>query len=398
MKILAIETSCDETAVAILECTGDLDAARFNVLGNALYSQAEKHSEYGGVYPNLAKREHAANFTPLLQAALAEAEMLMANHEPLSVEQCETLGELLSREADLANALIDFTSEFEVPDIDAIAVTHGPGLEPALWVGLNAARALSYLWNKPIIPTNHIEGHIVSSLTLPNPKGGFDLVDVRMPTLALIVSGGHTELVYMTDWFDYRIIGGTRDDAAGEAFDKFARMLGLPYPGGPEISKLAEKARREGINSKITLPRPMLTSADCDFSFSGLKTAALYSLREYESEHGLMGDREKKGFAREFEEAVIDVLVAKTRKALSQHKSGTLVIGGGVSASKALRVSLQEMADKNFPDMDCAASVPSLATDNAVMIGMAAFMREISEQVPNLSFEELRAQGNLKLQ
>lgn len=397
MKILAIETSCDETAVAVLSCSGDIKHARFRVLGNALYSQAKVHEAYGGVYPTLAKREHAQNLTSLLQAALSEAGMLQFNPHELSPQDHEMLAHLLQRESVLAEKLSDFAQQIEIPEIDAIAVTHGPGLEPALWVGLNAARALSALWQKPLIPTNHLEGHIVSSLVLPEKEAGiYTLSEIRLPAMALIISGGHTQLVYMKEWFRYEIIGETRDDAVGEAFDKVARLLGLPYPGGPEVSKLAYRARREGINSKIKLPRPMINSDDFDFSFSGLKTAALYALKQ----EGELTQREIKGFAREFEEAVLDVLVAKTHKALSFYPAETLVMGGGVSASRALRASMQEMADLHHPHMDCAAADPKLATDNAVMIAMAGYMRSLKEQpvvYEPSRLDDLRAEGNLKL-
>src|SRR3989344_935429 len=207
MRILAIETSCDETAIAIVECSGNETSARFTVLGNALLSQVEIHKEYGGVVPMLAKREHQKNLPHILDKAIAEANV------PLQ-------------------------------DIDAIAVTAGPGLEPALWVGINFAKALALVWNKPLVAVNHMEGHLLASLS---EKIGeqLSISNLQFPILALLISGGHTELVLMKKWLEYELVGQTRDDAVGEAFDKVARMFGLPCPGGPEISRLAESVRSD---------------------------------------------------------------------------------------------------------------------------------------------------------
>src|SRR3989344_8160793 len=208
MKILAIETYCDETAVTLLDISGMLEKPDIKVLGNTLLSQVALHEKYGGVYPNLAKREHEKNLPPLLEKTLKEAGYDMSE------------------------------AELRTNDIDYIAVTEGPGLEPALWVGINFATELGKKWNKPVVPVNHMEGHIFSVL--------YKMLNTEcltLPALALLVSGGHTELVVVKDFGNYKIIGQTLDDAVGEAFDKVARMLGLPYPGGPEISKLAELSR-----------------------------------------------------------------------------------------------------------------------------------------------------------
>ena len=250
MRILAIETSCDETAIAILECKGDKNHAEFTVLGNALLSQIDIHQEYGGVFPALAKREHAKNLVPILESALEEAELLHEDTQAIPEETRAKISEILSREPGLAEQFFEFVTECEPPEIDAIAVTAGPGLEPALWVGINFAKALALLWEKSLVAVNHMEGHIIAALAkeLPyNPTNTlpistrFNLVisDVKMPVLALLISGGHTELVLMKEWLQYELVGATRDDAVGETFDKVARMLGLPYPGGPEISRLA---------------------------------------------------------------------------------------------------------------------------------------------------------------
>ena len=279
MKILAIETSCDETAIAILECTGDEKHAEFTVLGNALLSQVEIHREYGGVFPALAKREHAKNLVPILEAALEEAELLHEDTQVISSEVRNQVERILEREPDLGELFLDFVSESERPAIDAIVVTTGPGLEPALWVGINFAKALALLWDKPLVAINHMEGHLISGLV--HQKDEKMVIDnVQVPVLALLISGGHTELVLMKEWLEYQLIGATRDDAVGEAFDKVARMLDLPYPRGPEISRPSESVRTSDVlTSKFVLPRPMMHDSTCDFSFAGLKTAVLYLLK-----------------------------------------------------------------------------------------------------------------------
>ena len=257
MKILAIETSCDETAIAILDCNGDEKAAQFAVLGNALLSQIDIHKEYGGVFPALAKREHAKNLVPILESALEEAELLNEDTQAIPDETRAKIAEILAREPGLFETFFEFVSECEPPDIDAIAVTAGPGLEPALWVGINFAKALALVWNKQLVAVNHMEGHILAALArqeAPSTKREepnkfkiekLKIENVEIPLLALLISGGHTELVLMKTWLEYELIGQTRDDAVGEAFDKVARMLSLPYPGGPELSRLAEQARAE---------------------------------------------------------------------------------------------------------------------------------------------------------
>ena len=292
MKILSIETSCDETAISIVET----DGKEFNVLGNAILSQIEHHKEYGGVFPTIAKREHTKNLIPLLRNVLSESNSLNAKDEIWHPEKKEVLEKMLKREPELLKQFLEFIPTIKTPDIDAIAVTNGPGLEPALWVGINFARALASVWDKPIIPVNHMEGHIFSALL----QDDFKMPKFKLPMLALLISGGHTQLVLSKEHLKYEIIGETLDDAVGEAFDKTARMLGLPYPGGPYISALAEMSRKnaeytqtdvEKIQSESTsslresahevkFPRPMLYSNTCDFSFSGLKTSVLYTLKK----------------------------------------------------------------------------------------------------------------------
>lgn len=378
MKILAIETSCDETAIAILECEGDQKNAKFTVLGNALFSQIAIHKEYGGVFPTLAKREHAKNLVPILEAALEEAELLYEDTQAIPAEKQDRVAAILSREPDLTEAFFAFIGECEPPPIDAIAITTGPGLEPALWVGVNFAKALAVLWEKPLIAINHMEGHLIAALAnrkhVPSQtnRSMFTISDVRMPVLALLVSGGHTELVCMREWLTYELIGQTRDDAAGEAFDKVARMLELPYPGGPEISRLAEAARETQEENPYTLPRPMLHDATCDFSFAGLKTSVLYLLRDKPN----MRERDKRHIAREFEDSVADVLWKKTARALAVTNAQTLVIGGGVSANTHIRRIFTEKINE-YPHVTLRISIDLLATDNAIMIALAGFYRSL---------------------
>lgn len=387
MKILAIETSCDETAVAILECSGNQDAAQFKVLGNALLSQIDIHKEYGGVYPALAKRAHAKNLVPVLSASLEEAELLHENTQELSDDLRNGLAVILEREPELEEALLAFLSETERPDIDAIAVTHGPGLEPALWVGINFARALSSAWNVPVVPVNHMEGHLLSALAKKD-NGNVIIENVHLPVLALLISGGHTELVLMKDWLSYELIGQTRDDAVGEAFDKVARMMGLPYPGGPEVSKLAERDREDARTNPFSLPRPMIDSDNFDFSFSGLKTAVLYLIKE----KGELSDIEKEQLARAFEDAVGDVLWTKTSKALIQTNAKTIVMGGGVSANIHIqRVFREKMSEHS--DVELRIPAPELTTDNAVMIGIAGYYLALQKEFAT----NVRARGNLSL-
>lgn len=381
MKILSIETSCDETAVSIVEASGSLKNPSFKVLGNALFSQIEIHREYGGVYPALAKREHAKNLIPLLNTCLQEANMVAANEHDLDREMISTI---LEREPELATQFLDFISTIDKPAIDAIAVTYGPGLEPALWVGINFARALSAVWDIPIIPVNHMEGHIASVLMDQKEP-------VQFPLLALLISGGHTEIVLAKKWGEYEVLGSTRDDAVGEAFDKVARLLDLPYPGGPEISRLAGESREGGAENPVSLPRPMLTTDDFDFSFSGLKTAVLYTVKDQELTNVY------KGFvAREFEDAATEVLVTKTRKALRETGAQTLIVAGGVAANSYIRKNIADMVERDAPETTLLVPDISLSTDNAIMIALAGFIRKETDTIPSL--DDLRAKGNLSLE
>jgi len=385
MKILAIETSCDETAISLVEVTKQGTTTVFKVLGNALASQASLHAKYGGVYPMMAKREHGKNLLPLFLAVLKEAGFLRKTKTKQHSNILQNVGMLLEREPELRKAFLKEMPKIEKPKIDRIAVTHGPGLEPTLWVGINFAKVLSLLWNIPIVPVNHMEGHILASF-LKKKKDALELGSVKYPALALLVSGGHTELVLMQKQGTYEIVGETRDDAAGEAFDKAARMLSLPYPGGPEISKLAEKGE---VNSSFRLPRPMLTADNFDFSFSGLKTALLYMLREKKK----VTAKEKADIAREFEDAVTDVLVAKTMRALRRFKAKTVALGGGVSANKKLRTRLAEAVAGESSKISLYLPDHSLTTDNALMIATAGYFNKNAIKSP----DTITARGNLSI-
>lgn len=391
MLILGIETSCDETAVCAIDASGLFEdgSFTFSILGNSLLSQADKHAKYGGVYPNLAKREHARNLVPILQTALGEAGMLEKGEGvKIKKEKIEEARNATEREPELFANLLLFIAQYKKPNIDAIAVTVGPGLEPALWVGINFARALSCVWDIPVTPVNHMEGHVVISALFGKETSG---KEVAFPALALLISGGHTELVYMDTWGAYRKIGETRDDAVGEAFDKVARLLGLPYPGGPEISRLARKAREANMAQPFALPRPMLSSNNTDFSFSGLKTAVLKIVEGL----GELSDMQKSQLSREFEDSVSDIFVSKVRTALIDTGARTLIIGGGVSANAHLREKLAELLQVEFSDTTLLLPPPQYATDNALMIALAGYFHAARGVYADIM--TLRANGNLSL-
>ncbi|MBX4189023.1 tRNA (adenosine(37)-N6)-threonylcarbamoyltransferase complex transferase subunit TsaD [Candidatus Parcubacteria bacterium] len=344
MKILAIETSCDETAICILEATGELPEPHFKVLGNSLLSQIHIHQDYGGVYPMLAKREHIKNLPVLLEKILEEAGGMEG--------------------------------------VDVIAVTAGPGLEPALWTGIEFAKDLGEKWKKPVLPVNHMHGHMFSFLFEPSEL-------VKFPALALLVSGGHTEIVLMKSFKDYEIIGKTRDDAVGEAFDKVARLLDLPYPGGPKISALADMHRQKGLASEIIFPRPMINTDDFDFSYSGLKTSVLYTIKKL----GVLNEEKKEEIAHAFEDAAIEVLIEKTKRALDKFGASTLIVGGGVSANRYLQERLRGLALELA--LDLRLPPPALTTDNAIMIGIGAYVAILNHPKILGTTREITAQGNL---
>ncbi len=399
MKILAIETSCDETALAVLEIKGKPSSPSFSVLSHHVASQIALHTQYGGVFPAMAKREHAKNIVPLFKETMEQcfsSQKFQVKSQKIDPKKIKKLEKILEREREMFDALVPLIQNLKKPKIDAIAVTTGPGLEPTLWVGINFARALSYIWNIPVIPVNHMEGHILS--IFPKKKGKeFSIGSFQFPVLSLLVSGGHTEIVLVKGWGKYKVIGQTKDDAVGEAFDKVARMMDLPYPGGPEISKFALDARREMLKADFKLPRPMLHTPNFDFSFSGLKTAVLYLIRDM----GKLVENDKKKIAREFEDAAIEVLTVKTMKALKKYKAGTLIVGGGVAANSHLRselvkatTALQDTRYKTrvyFPTKE-------LTTDNAIMIGIAGGL-QFTKANKGISYtsKKLVADGNMSL-
>jgi N6-L-threonylcarbamoyladenine synthase len=398
MRILAIETSCDETGIAILEQTG---LNTFTLIGNALSSQIEIHAQYGGVFPALAKRAHAEKMVPMLTQALDEAYLLDVPEIPLHIAT-EALSFLNEKESQLKESLEPFLTYYQKPDIDYIAVTVGPGLEPALWVGVNTARALAQVWGIPVIPINHMEGHVVTAMISQVESSSsskvYQVEKPELPILSLLVSGGHTELVLSENFGEYQKIGQTRDDAVGEAFDKVARVLGLLYPGGPAISRLAKEYRDSNKEKLFDLPRPMLHNGDYDFSFSGIKTAVLYATRDITDQNTRELTEEEKGsLACEFENAAIEVLVKKTINAIREHNAQTVVVGGGVAGNTYLREELKKNVEKEFPNTTLLFPEPWLATDNAVMIGLAGMLQIFSGEIKTRNPDELRADGNLSL-
>lgn len=322
MRVLGIESSCDETGIAIY----DLQAG---LLAHCLHSQIAMHAEYGGVVPELASRDHIRRIVPLIQQCLGEAKLTLA-------------------------------------DIDAIACTEGPGLAGALLVGVSVAHALAFALDKPVVGVHHLEGHLLSPM-LAEPAPAF-------PFVALLVSGGHTQLMAVRGIGDYQLLGETVDDAAGEAFDKTAKLLGLPYPGGPVLSRLAEHGDPERFN----LPRPMLHSGQCDFSFSGLKTAVLTLVQKQDDVEAAKAD-----IAAGFEAAIVEVLIKKSLLAIKETGIKRLVVAGGVGANRRLRLELNQVCARRgievfYPPLD-------LCTDNGAMIALAGAHR-LAQALPAAAF------------
>ncbi len=362
MKILSIETSCDDTGISIIEAKGGIKNASFIVLANNVSSQISIHIPYGGVFPSLAKREHIKNLPIIFEKTLREAKL-----------------------------------EKEKKPFDLIAVTYGPGLEPTLWTGIAFAKELAKKFDVPVFPVNHMEGHIFSIFA--NNKKSFKISKIKYPILSLLVSGGHTELVLTEKWMNYKIIGQTLDDAAGEAFDKVARMLGLPYPGGPQISRLAKEERKNKKNYSFKLPRPMLHSKDLNFSFSGLKTAVLYLVRNLVAENKI-DKKTKSQIALEFENAAVESLTYKTMKAVEKYKIKTLVVAGGVSANDYLKKEIQKNISKMnkgkltkiklfFPQKEHSG-------DNSLMIGVAGYLNYMKNKKRVPGVNSIKATGNLR--
>lgn len=383
--ILAMETSCDETAIALLSTTrADDGSFSGDILSHKIQSQIEVHRAYGGVYPNMAKREHIKNILPILRETLETLEELDDFYGPtitLTDEQKEYVKTTLAHEEGFAPMIIEFIESTPKPMLSHIAVTVGPGLNPALWVGVNTAKVLGTIWNIPVVPVNHMIGHMLSV----NSTGTtFTLATPELPQLALLVSGGHTEFIYTTA--DRRTkLGATVDDALGESFDKVARMLGLPYPGGPEIEKLATIYMNNNGEPKAELfPRSMTHTPDFNVSYSGLKTSVKYHLEKHpNADPGLI--------AYEFSEAAFDTVLNKLAKIFSAHEVNSLVVAGGVAASTRLRQKIQKFIDEFYPGLSVTFPEKLLATDNAVMIGIASLLNEPIE--PNT----LTAQGNLSI-
>ena len=383
MIILAIETSCDDTCLAIVKVSNKT-RPRFKILSNIISSQVKIHKKWGGIYPALAKREHQRNLPLVLKRALKEAKS---------------------------------------PKIDLIAVTIGPGLEPCLWVGVNFAKALAYFWNLPIVPINHIESHILANLLPPirsklkieNQKSKIQIKNkkIEFPAICLIVSGGHTQLILMKDFRKYKILGETRDDAAGECFDKVARILGLGYPGGPIIealvsmkSKVSRQSRDPDLSgktqkSKVSLPRPMIHQENYDFSFSGLKTAVLYNFKTQSPKI-----RKSKEYiretAKEVQQAIIEVLIRKTIKAAKEFKVKSIILGGGVAANDELRkqfrsnVSLSQIFKENLGRQGFLVPPKIFCTDNAAMVALAGYYHWLRQKKKN--WKDIEAKANLRLE
>ena len=307
--VLGIETSCDETAVAIIKNGREIAA-------NVVASQIESHKRFGGVVPEIASRHHVEQITIVIEEALRQAKLTFS-------------------------------------EIDAIAVTEGPGLVGALLIGVNAAKALAFAHNKPLVPVHHIAGHIYANRLV---------TELKFPLLALVVSGGHTELVYMKEHGHFKVIGETRDDAAGEAYDKVARTLNMPYPGGPHIDRLAHEGK-----PTIDLPRAWLEEGSYDFSFSGLKSAVINTVHNAEQRGEVIAPED---LAASFQESVIEVLVKKTERAVAEYRVNQLVVAGGVAANKGLRTALEQTFSKH-PEVELVIPPLSLCTDNAAMIAAA---------------------------
>ena len=376
--ILGIDTSCDDTSIAVLEIINPnfkrpffRHQERIELLSNVVSSQIKLDKKWGGVYPFLSQREHQKNLVPVLQTALKKANLLREkNKNGMSFKKEKELARILQREPELLGEIKVFLKKYRKPNIDAIAVTIGPGLDPCLWVGINAAEVLSKTWEIPLIPINHLKAHILSIWL----KEDISIKDV-FPAICLVVSGGHTQLVLSNNFHDYRLIGQTRDDAAGECFDKTARILGLSYPGGPAIAKEAKKWRKINAiqNPNIKLPSPMLHSKDYDFSFSGLKTAVLYDFQKRKKKI-----TQSKKYIQEMsfkiQESILGVLVRKTIKAAIEYEAKSIILGGGVSANTKLKAKFKDKIKNSNFNINFFTPSQKLSTDNAAMVSLAGYI------------------------
>ncbi|HZJ41377.1 MAG TPA: tRNA (adenosine(37)-N6)-threonylcarbamoyltransferase complex transferase subunit TsaD [Candidatus Saccharimonadales bacterium] len=346
MYILGIETSCDETAASIIKA--DPKTGRLIVLANIISSQISIHQKYGGVVPEVAAREHVLNILPVIDEAL-------------------------------------LTAKISAKRLDLIAITKGPGLITSLITGMETVRALAFAWGKPVVEVNHISGHIYSNFISPETK-------INYPALILTVSGGHTNLVLMNKTKKIKIIGETLDDAAGEAYDKGAKMMGLGYPGGPIVSKYAAEYTQSNpeLQTDIILPRPMLSANNLNFSFSGLKTALLYQLKKDKTWKGRIPE-----YCFAYQQAIIDVLVGKTLKAAKKTNAKTIMLSGGVSANKELRAQLKIKIGIELKKVNFLVPALEYTTDNAAMIAAAGFFNYLSNKTTN--FAKLKVDPSLQL-
>ncbi len=391
MRILGIETSCDETGISILEFKNN----QCKILANLVYSQIKVHRPYGGVVPNLAKREHQKNLIPILQLALKESQLAKNKKSKIPDSKFQILENILSKDEILKQNLLPFLQTAAKPKIDFIAVTKGPGLAPALWPGVNFARALSYYWQIPVSGVNHLEGHILSNWL---PKENNQWASIRMPqnlfpAAGLIISGGHTQLILIKKIGQYRLIGETRDDAAGECFDKTARLLGLSYPGGPAIAAEAKKIKSlPKPPIEIHLPRPMINQKNYDFSFAGLKTAVLYLVEDLKK-RDISFNLIRPFLAAEIQDSINEVLVTKTIRFAKNFHTKSIIAAGGVAANEALSKLLQQEAIKKLPGIKVLIPEKQYTGDNAAMIALAAYFHR---QRPT-SWQQLEANPNLRL-
>ncbi len=355
MLILGIETSCDDTGIAIIKVSGKKRPI-FKILSNVISSQIKVHQKYGGVVPNLAAREHLRNIEPCLKTAFSPRHLRAGQASKIKPEH-----------------------------IDLIAVTIGPGLIPSLLIGVHFAKTLAYKWQKPIVGVNHIEAHILANL-LENKE-------IKFPAIALVVSGGHTQLILIKKIGDYKILGETRDDAAGECFDKVAKLLRLGYPGGPEIAAQAAKYKIRTTKYEIQLPRPMINHKNYDFSFSGLKTAVLYKVKD-------MKKINVPEMCYEVQQAIIDVLIEKTLRAAKEYKVRTIILSGGVAANEELRKQFKLkigncscIRGARKLKIDFLVPPKILCTDNAAMIAVAGYFG--AKRRP--AQRDIKANANLRI-
>lgn len=390
MIILSIETSCDDTGISIIKTNSPLSKKKvfgfsdFEILSDVVSSQNKVHAKYGGVFPSLAKREHQKNLIPVLTKVLKTADLLKRNKKGLDIKRIEKVKKILDKNPELFINLKPFLKNYAEPEVNKIAVTIGPGLEPSLWTGINLARALSYYYKIPLMGINHIEAHILSSWLSP-------IETVPFPATALVVSGGNTQLIYMETIGKYKLLGETRDDAAGECFDKTARILGLSYPGGPSVSKAADKFIKTDKKLDIHLPRPMIHDKNYDFSFSGLKTAVLYDFKGRSQETRKSSEYVNE-MAYEIEQSIIDVLVSKTIKAAEEYGTKSIIIGGGVSANKKLIKAFKEKVRQK--DIKLFFPIAKFSGDNGSMVGITAI---ISRNAKKVIWQKIKAESNLKI-